>query len=41
MVRWDQGRGDMDIADAATATTLEMVNPDFLAYEITLTDKKI
>ena len=42
MVRWDQGRGDMDIADAASANDAGNGQPRFLGiYEITLTDKKI
>ena len=30
MVRWDQGRGDMDIADAATANGARDGQPRFL-----------
>ena len=30
VVRWDQGRGDMDIADAATANDAQDGQPRFL-----------
>ena len=30
MVRWDQGRGDMDIADAATANDAQDGQPRFM-----------